>query len=132
LKFNAYLVFWQLCEAVCLSSEFGGNTKTVIKRIKFHLNNIGLHGNNMDHTLQALASMRNDMVHRGFDLASQDDIAIMKYISERALSWLLNIEESLVDINQLELYYSMRTVSDKVLRDKNIVIDYIRAERKKR
>ena len=130
-KFNAFLVFWQLCEAVSLSAEFRGDTKKVIKRIAFHLDSVGLISDTMEKTLKKLAELRNDMVHRGFDRTDQDDVVIMKFVAERALNWLIGIEQDLEDIHQLDLYYSLRTASNKVLKDRETVLKLLSRKRKR-
>ena len=51
------------------------------------------------------SSLRNDIVHRGIDLVRDDDIAILKYLNERIIFWIINNSKKIKTENHYAKYF---------------------------
>lgn len=124
--YNAFLNFWQLAEVICLSENVGGRTDKIIARLSWHLTHTKLANEQITRTLKNLSRKRNDFVHRGIKSIDQDDLNIIKYLTETALVWLINIKKQLQDKSQIETFYKYRTSNNKTIKDTLIALNMIK------
>jgi hypothetical protein len=99
---------WNIAEAICLSDEFGGNSKEVAKRLAWFGRNIGLESTGYSNIMESLSHKRNNLVHRGKSDIDEDDINHLKFAIDTALLWLYQSLSKLKTISHLSQYYRMR------------------------
>ncbi len=102
-KHNSFLSFWQLSEKLSLKDINSGKNETVVKRLKFiskkHFH-IELKGVLSNHS-----NLRNDIVHRGIDSVTDDDIAILKYLNERIILWIIENSKKIKTVSHYTKYF---------------------------
>lgn len=127
---DAFLNFWQICEAISFSQNFRGDTKTILKRISSFVNPKGLIGDQIENTLLSLSTIRNDIVHRGIDNSDQEYLMILKYYVDRAIKWLFHNKENIKTMSHLEYYFQFKSVNNSNLKGLTNTIKFIESQRK--
>lgn len=127
---DAFLNFWQICEAISFSQNFRGDTKTILKRISSFVSPKGLIGDQIENTLVRLSTIRNDIVHRGIDNSDQEYLMILKYYVDRAIKWLFHNKKDIKTMNQLEYYFQFKSVNNSNLNGLTNTIKFIESLRK--
>lgn len=128
----SFLGFWQLGEGITNAGTVGGKTETVVNRLAWHGERIGLKGSGYKETLTLLRAKRNNIVHHGIHDIEIDDINIMKVACEAALDWLFRAHSSLPTISHVELFYRFREQSDTQINAMNTSIAYLKKGQRKR
>jgi len=119
-KHNSFLSFWQLSEKLSLKDVNNRKNETVVKRLKFFSKKhfqIELKG-----VLNNHSSFRNDIVHRGIDLVIDDDIAILKYLNERIIFWIINNSKKIKTENHYAKYFQFIEMNNT---EKDVIKDMI-------
>lgn len=114
-RYECFLGFWQLAEAITRAETFGGSTDKVVARIAWHGEKTGLIGSGYRETLHALSKKRNDIVHRGIHEVEDEDVNILKLACEVALAWLVRQRKSLPTKTHLDQFYRLREVNSTEL-----------------
>lgn len=113
--YNQFLSLWNIAEVICLSDDFGGETKKVSKRLAWFGKDIDLASTGISNILDSLASKRNDLVHKGFSDINEDDINHLKFAIDIALLWLYKSLSKFKTIQHLSHYYRLRDTNRKEL-----------------
>jgi hypothetical protein len=102
-KHNSFLSFWQLSEKLSLKDINSGKNETVVKRLKF------ISKKHFDIELKGIlgnhSSLRNNIVHRGIDSVTDDDIAILKYLNERIIFWIIENSKKIKTVGHYTKYF---------------------------
>lgn len=122
----AFLGFWQLAEAITLSETTHGHTDTVVNRLYWHSEGMGLIGSGYKDTLTMLGKKRNDLVHRGIHDIAIGDIDILKIACESALSWLYKVHKALPTETHLNRFFSLRDQNELDHAANKAAIQYIK------
>jgi len=127
LDHNALLAWWQLAEAITLSSRFNGDTKTVAKRLSWYCHKWKLDITGINACLEKIGEHRNEIVHRGFvQYVDEDDCNFMKTVCERAILWLANNRNRLKSLDVLERVYQFSSQDSNGLDDIKTALKLIR------
>ena len=129
----AFLGYWQVAETITLSQNFNGKTDKVINRLKYFSKIFDQNGFGYDNTLDYIGSLRNKIVHRGFQEANdieEDVITHLKYHCDIGLRWLILNRETVTTIHHLEYFYQFSS-ENKINRDRiNSMIELINSQNK--
>jgi len=106
--YNQFLSLWNIAEAICLSDDFGGESKKVAKRLAWFGKDIGLASTGIFNILDSLSCKRNDLVHKGLSDINEDDINHLKFAIDTALLWLYRSLSKFKTIQHLSHYYRLR------------------------
>jgi len=110
-----FLALWQLAERMTLSAQ--GRTQDVCARIKWLVRDFDIPGSGLWHVLNDFARKRNDIVHRGYlGEVDDEDVNLLKRITERALLWLIQEHRSLPNQENLTVLYQLRDASTAKVR----------------
>lgn len=123
--YNQFLGLWNIAEAICLSEEFGGESKKVAKRLAWFGKNIGLVSSGYTNILDSLSNKRNNLVHKGISDIDDDDINHLKFAIDTALLWLYKSLSKLKTISHLSHYYRLRDLNKSDLTAINETISII-------
>jgi len=104
-----FLALW-LAERMALSAQ--GRTQDVCARIKWLVHNFDIPGSGLQHVLNDFARKRNDIMHRGYlGEVDDEDVNLLKRITERVLLWLIRQHRSLPNQENLTVLYQLRDAS---------------------
>ena len=124
-RHDCFLSLWQIAENLLLAEEFGGNTKTISKRLKHFSSYISTYAPGINYTIEYLAEKRNSIVHKGETDVSDEEIKIIKMHCDILMKWIIDKSSKLKTISHLSAYYRLKDKSHKeitVLRD---TLDFI-------
>jgi hypothetical protein len=127
--YRCFLGLWQLMEAITISETTRGNTQTVVKRIAWHGERLGLSGSGFRETLEIYATLRNEIVHKGIHNVTEEDANLLKVYVERVLLWLLEESASIPTRLHLEEFYNLRTESNARIDALEETARYIKKQR---
>ena len=84
---RSLLAWWQLAEAITLSTRVNCDSKMVARRLAWFLRNWKLDSTGIDDCLLEIANHRNDIVHRGGDTSKveEHDCNFVKIVCEDAI-----------------------------------------------
>lgn len=122
-KASHFLSLWQLIETGCMAQTTGGNTQSIIQRLKLIVQETQEFDIELSGILKNLAQKRNDIVHRGMDNSDQKDLSILKLFAEYLISWLITKEKKLVSKTHIEKYFELKTTPDAV---RNAILDTVK------
>jgi len=105
-KHNYYLSLWQLCERLVLNDPKDGRSINVVNRLDYFAKFLG--GIEITTTLNKQAAIRNDLVHRGIDKVTEEDISVLKYLSEEILLWLIEKSSQIKSINHYTKFFQLK------------------------
>ncbi|MBU0473947.1 MAG: hypothetical protein KKF62_07255 [Bacteroidetes bacterium] len=128
-RYNQFLGLWTIAEAICLSEDFGGESKKVSKRLAWFGQDIGLVATGYTNILDSLSYKRNDLVHKGISEIYDDDINHLKYAIDTALLWLYRSVSKFKTIQHLLQYYRLKDLSNTELTAIDETISIINKER---
>ncbi len=113
LPHMCFMGLWQMAELLTLSRNFGGNTKTICKRLGMICHDPNYSNLNILSILGIYADKRNSIVHRGIHEVEEDDVNILKYYCEIAFNWLLQRRDDICTVTHLEYLYSIKNLTEE-------------------
>lgn len=106
--YNQFLSLWNIAEAICLSGDFGSESKKVANKLAWFGKDIGLVATGISNIMDSLSDKRNDLVHRGLSDINEDDINHLKFAIDMALLWLYRSLTKFKTLKHLSHYYRLR------------------------
>jgi hypothetical protein len=126
---TCFVALWQLAEATTCSTDLRGASDEVAKRLIWHTERWNLPGTGLRETIAELAKKRNDIVHKGIQPVSEDEINTLKYLCETTIEWLFSARTKLPTRSHVRSLYRMRTLPDAELRAEQEVAGFLRERR---
>jgi hypothetical protein len=121
-----FLALWQLAERITLAEASQGRTTEVCSRLRGLVRDFDIPGSGLSHTVDALARMRNDIVHRGIrGSVDDDDVNLLKRIAEHGLLWLIHRHRELPNQADVAVFYQLRSAPTGELRSHGYTVRFI-------
>lgn len=121
-KYDRFMNYWRICEAISMSGSSGGQTRVVIERLSPHFAPELEKNIDISSILNHLAKIRNGHVHNGLFSANDDDINLLKVMCDGSIAWLISISNKINNKRELEYYYQHKTTSkSNIIALKNIL-----------
>lgn len=115
VKYNKFMSYWQLCENIVLSDEFGGDTTKMLNRSELVTSFFTNQFIEQKPIIRKLSKIRNAYVHRGDTNFSEHYSDILGSLANSVLNWLLANRLLFSSKNELSQYYKLLSSSKKDL-----------------
>jgi|GEM_PF-7096288 len=124
------LHYWQILEEISLSANFAGRTDEIAARIAKVCPGLAMGRECVQATLEYLADMRNDFVHRGRSSVDANDVLVLKIIVDHALHFLRWAVSRFQSDLELDWYFRLRGANNADLEAIQKVATLVASDRK--
>ena len=129
-NYSCLLGLWQIAEAIAQPVAPSGNTDQIAKRLGFLGRETGFVASGWEYSLTAIGKRRNQIVHRGVQDVSEEEVTILKVAVDTAIGWLFHVRKRLPTRNHLEVFHRHRTLCDSALETIQAAAGFIRESRR--